>query len=356
MRLMIDIGHPAHVHLFKHFAHAMISKGHTIHFTARNKEFEIALLKQEGFDFTILGKHYKSKTGKIWGLIKFSLLVFKTGIKFKPDLFLSHGSMYNAFASFFLGKPNIALEDTGNWEQVRLYLPFSKAVLTSTSFSSNYGKKQVYYEGYHELAYLHPNQFKPDKSILNDLGIRENEKYFILRFVSWDATHDIGQSGLNMELKRQLINQLRQHGKVFISAENKLDPEFESYRFRMPPWRMHDALAFADLYIGEGTTMASESAVLGTPAVYVNSLQRGYTTEQEKKYGLVFNFINGGGVAEKVKELLADSELKNKSKKSHAHLLSEKIDVSAFLTWFIENWPESFSIMKKNPDYQYNFK
>ena len=356
MRILIDIGHPAHVHLFKHFAHEMIRKGHKIHFTVRKKEFEIDLLKQEGFDYTIIGDHYKLKIGKIWGLFKFTFLVFTTAIKFKPDLFLSHGSMYNAIASFFLGKPNIALEDTGNWEQVRLYLPFTKAVLTSTSFTANYDYKQVYYEGYHELAYLHPNYFKPDKSILTDLGIKENEKYFILRFVSWDATHDIRQVGINIEIKRQLINLLRQHGKVYISSESKLHSEFELYRFLLPPDKMHDALAFADLYVGEGTTMASECAVLGTPAVYVNSLQRGYTTEQEKKYGLVFNFINGNGVVDKVDELISNPELKNKCKEAHSKLLSEKIDVTAFLVWFIENWPESFRIIKENPDYQCNFK
>ena len=212
MRILIDIGHPAHVHLFKQFAHEMIRKGHKIHFTVRKKEFETELLKQEGFVYTIIGDHYKLKTGKIWGLFKFTFLVFTTAIKFKPDLFLSHGSMYNAIASFFLGKPNIALEDTGNWEQVRLYLPFTKAVLTSTSFTPNYDYKQVYYEGYHELAYLHRNYFKPDKSILTDLGIKENEKYFILRFVSWGASHDIRHNGVSPGNKVRLIKELSKYG------------------------------------------------------------------------------------------------------------------------------------------------
>jgi len=37
-------------------------------------------------------------------------------------------------------------------------------------------------------------------------------------------------------------------------------------------------------------------------------------------------------------------------------MLSEKIDVTAFIVWFVENWPESFKIMKENPDYQLNFR
>ena len=37
-------------------------------------------------------------------------------------------------------------------------------------------------------------------------------------------------------------------------------------------------------------------------------------------------------------------------------MLREKIDYSAFLTWFIDNYPESKNEMVKNSDYQYKFK
>ena len=45
MRILIDIGHPAHVHYFKNFNVQMKSKGHTILFVARDKEVTIELLK-----------------------------------------------------------------------------------------------------------------------------------------------------------------------------------------------------------------------------------------------------------------------------------------------------------------------
>jgi len=347
MRILIDIGHPAHVHLFKNFAHLMIQKGSQVHFTVRDKEFEIALLEHEGFSYTNFGKHYKSKAGKIWGLVRFTINIVLVSIKFKPTIFLSHGSIYSALASFILHKPNISLEDTGNREQVRIYLPFSQAVVTSTSFPHNYGSKQIFYEGYHELAYLHPRYFTPDKNIIGELGVKDNERYFILRFVSWDATHDIGQGGVSYEMKKQLVDLLTRHGKLFISSETKLSAEFEAYRFHLPPEKMHHALAFADLFVGEGVTMASECAVLGTPAVYVNSLQRGYTTEQEKLYSLVYNFSNDKGVIEKVKELLESPELKTNCKISRDKMLSEKIDVTGYLVWFVETWPGSFKRSKE---------
>jgi len=37
-------------------------------------------------------------------------------------------------------------------------------------------------------------------------------------------------------------------------------------------------------------------------------------------------------------------------------MLSDKIDVTAFMVWFVENYPESAKIMKENPEYQWSFR
>ena len=37
-------------------------------------------------------------------------------------------------------------------------------------------------------------------------------------------------------------------------------------------------------------------------------------------------------------------------------MLKEKIDVTDFMIWFIENYPKSVQTMKVNPDYQYKFR
>ena len=36
-------------------------------------------------------------------------------------------------------------------------------------------------------------------------------------------------------------------------------------------------------------------------------------------------------------------------------MLTDKIDVTAFLHWFVENWPESMKIMIENPGYSNRF-
>jgi len=355
MRILIDIGHPGHVHLFKNFAKIMQAKGHEFLFTCRQKEFEIELLKAEKFYFKSFGKKFNTTIGKVFGLFKFGFLEFFSGLKFKPDVLMSHGSPYAAQASAFLRKPHISFEDTGNMEQVKLYLPFTDCVLTSNAFHKELGEKQVRYSGYHELAYLHPNSFEPDSNIFEHLKIDASQKFVLLRFVSWNASHDINQSGLSLNEKRDIISLLDRTHKVFISAEGNLPAEFEKYRIQIPPEKMHDVLAFADLFIGEGATMASECAVLGTPALYINSIMAG-TINEQVDYGLLFNYKNGSQILEKINELLNDSDKKQTFQKRKKQLLDDKIDVTAFMVWFVENYPESKNIMSKTPEYQYTFK
>jgi predicted glycosyltransferase len=355
MKILIDIGHPAHVHLFKNFAWHMKEKGHDILFTTRDKEYEIYLLKTYGFKYISFGKHYKSKPGKILGLIKFDLKMLRTALSFKPDLLFSHGSIYAAQIGGLLHIPHISLEDTGNMEQIHLYIPFTKVILTSIAFHKEFAGKQIRYNGYHELAYLHPKIFSEDKNIRTLLNLKANERISLIRFVSWHASHDFRQNGLTDKDKREIIEKLLNYGKVLISSEEELPEEFKKYRFILPPEKMHDILAVVDLFVGEGATMASECAMLGTPAIYVNSLEAG-TIDDHEKNGLLFHFRNFDGVLDKALEIISNPNSRTEFKEKRDQMLRDKIDVTAFLIWFMENYPDSFRIMKENPDYQYKFK
>ena len=360
MKILIDIGHPAHVHLFRHFALEMQQKGHEILFTCRDKEFEIYLLTQFGFNLKSFGKKYKSGIGKLWGLIEFDTRLLIKGLQFRPDIFISHGSMYAAHAAFFLNKPHISLEDTYNFEQIRLYKPFTKVILTADYEHPLKSKKVIRYAGYHELAYLHPKRFTPDKSVLQELGVDENEKYVIIRFVSWNASHDYGHAGISYENKIKVVDEFSKHAKVFISSERRLPNGLKKHQFKLAPEKMHNAIAFSSLVFGESSTMAEEAAMLGVPSIYLNNKSTWYTKHLEKEYGLVFNYsesnIDQLLAIEKGVWLLQKSGIKEQWQQKREKMLADKIDVTAFLVWFIENYPKSIHIMKQNPDYQYNFK
>jgi predicted glycosyltransferase len=271
-----------------------------------------------------------------------------------------NASMYSAIVAWILRKPHISLEDTFNNEQVKLYLPFTNCVLTGDYKHPSLGKKEIKYSGYQELLYLHPNNFNLDPSILDLLKVKEDEKYIILRFVSWNASHDIGHSGLSIEMKHKAVNELSKYVKVFITSEKELPDELKPYQIKILPERMHDALAFASLIYGESATMVSEGAVLGVPGIYLDNTGRLYTKEQEEKYGLVFNYTESLEDQEKSiqksVELLATPGIKEEWQKRRERMLADKIDVTAFFVWFVENYPESVEVMKENPEYQLRFK
>src|ERR1035437_869110 len=270
MKILIDIGHPAHVHYFRNFIGLMTGKGHQIQVTSRDKEVTFDLLRKYNIPFTSRGKGGKGLFGKIFYMIYADLKLIRVGLNFKPDILLSFASTYAAHASFVLRKPHIAFDDTEHSKyEIFLYRPFTKVFLNPQSFKKDFGKKQIRFKGFMELCYLHPKYFSPDNNVLIQLKLGESEPFVLLRFVSWTANHDVGEAGFSSETKLKLVKELSGHIKVFISSENKLPKELEKFRLPVSPEKLHDVLYYSALYIGEGATTASECAMLGTSAIYV---------------------------------------------------------------------------------------
>lgn len=356
MKILIDIGHPAHVHYFRNFIGLMTRKGHEIHVTSRDKEVTFDLLRKYNIPFTGRGKGGRGLIGKILYILKADLMLVLIGMRFRPDLLLSFASTYAAHASFILRKPHIAFDDTEHSKyEIFLYKPFTDVILNPYCFKLDFGKKQIKFKGFMELCYLHPAYFKPDPSVLSALNIKENEHYIILRFVSWNAGHDIGEEGFSSEIKIKLVKELSEKIRVFISSEIKLPSELLPFRLPVAPEKLHDVLYYSDLYIGEGATTASECAMMGTPAIYVNSLSAG-TLEEQERLGLLFGFRNPDGVLEKALELIRIPDLKAVFRKRRDAMLSNSLDLTGFIFWFVENYPESVALMKENPEYQENFR
>ncbi len=207
-----------------------------------------------------------------------------------------------------------------------------------------------------------PNRFTPDKNVLKELGVEEGEKYVIIRFVAWNASHDLGHKGISYENKLRAVSEMSKYAKVFISAEGELPKELEQYRFKITPDRMHDALAFATLVFGESSTMAEEAAMLGVPNILLTSIDILYIKHLCEKHDICYSYTDSSEDQEKainraVELIQMDyATIKQEWSDKSQRLLNDKIDVTAFLVWFLENYPESKKIMKENPEYQYNFK
>lgn len=356
MRILFDIGHPAHAHYFKNLITILHKNNHKCFVIARDKEVTFEILKAEKIEFKSRGKGGKSLFSKLLYMLKGDLIVLNEICKFKPDVCVSFGSPYLAHASKLMRIPHIAITDTENAKLgILSFKAFTETILTPSCFLSNWGIKQIRFQSYMELSYLHPKYFKFDSNNLELINFNDSKPFVIFRFVSWNANHDYGQKGLSLDFKVKLVKEISKKYSVYISSEGDLPDELQEYSLKIPPEKLHDVLFLSSLYIGEGATTASECVMLGTPAIYVNSLNSGTLQEQEK-YGLLYGFRNTNGVLEKALELLEIQNLKLEFQILKEKMLTDKIDITSFLVWFIENYPNSKQIMKDNPNYQYNFK
>jgi len=342
------------VHYFKNCIEEMQKRGHKILITATQKEMTYELLKNYHLDFISLGVHGNSILKKIINLPLSDFNMYLSVRNFNPDLFLGFGSIRAAHTATILHKPCINFEDTeDSMGQIHLYRPFVNCICTPSCFLKPLGQKQVLFNGYMDLAYLHPRRFIPDPSVLDELGLAKNDRFIIVRFISWAAAHDIRLKGINNQIR--IVKELEKFGSVFISSEKKTDNKLDSYQLKIAPEKFHSLLSFAQLYFGEGGTVATEASVLGTPAIHVESDSNGVATgyrsgifqELRDKYGLMFFYADEKAALDKAAEILSNQNSKLEWQKKRELLLKDKIDVSAWMTDFIERYPDSFYQYKK---------
>ena len=364
MNVLIQLSHPAHFHLYKNVAKNLMADGHKVFILIKTKDILEDLLKQSGLPYYNILKeaHRKSKLGIFWDMLvrDWRMLCFVK--KNRIDL-LTGSTVEVAQVGWLTRKYRI---NTGEDDMrvvpmvQKLGGPFMQTLLSPIVCDNwKLEGKSVKYASYHELAYLHPNHFQADKNIVEQY-FSTDSPYFILRFASLNAQHDVGIQGINTEIAQRLIDILKSHGRIYLTSERELEPQFEPYRIKINTLDMHHVMAFSTLYIGDSQTMAAEAGVLGVPFVRFNDFvgRIGYLNELEDVYHLGFGVkASEEGAAEKmyevVEDILALPHLKEEWEARRQKMLSEKIDYARFLTCFMENYPESQRVMKADPNYQY---
>jgi predicted glycosyltransferase len=338
MKILADLTHPAHVHFFKHAIWEWQRQGHQVLITSRDKDLTLPLLGQYGFEHRALGSAGSGLGQLSWELVTRAVRLLKVARPFQPDVMVAVGGAWIAPVGRLLGVPAVVFYATEIAKLNNAYVyPLADAVCTPASYQGNAGQHHVRYQGNHELAYLHPRWLTPDSSVLQALGLSEEKPFIIVRTVAWTSHHDVGHRGFS-DLPR-LVCALEKYGRVLITSEGPLHPDLERNRIRVVPHLIHHVMAFARLYIGESATMASESAVLGVPAIFVSSTRRGFTDQQEEKYGLTFTFDDMATAQEKAlakaEELLALPDLKERWSVKRQALLRDCVDVTQWMVDFV---------------------
>ena len=341
MNILFFVNTPADVHEFKYVIRTLEVRGHRIMILARDYECNLHLLDAYGLRYEVYGKAQKRGYGRALELIPYVRKAHRLAKKFKPDIIVGIG-IIEAYTSILFRKPCIVFTDTEtpSLEQF-LFKPFVKAIYTPSCFRKDLGRKHIRYNGFKELAYLHPDYFQPDASIYSLLGINSGERYVILRLNPLDAFHDIGITGFSYEDKLRLVQALEPYARVFISSETRLEPSLERYAIGIPAHRIHDAEYYAQLLVTDAGTMLTEAAILGTPGIhcsgYVVKRCVGNLVELEEKYQLTFNYSDPNQAIAKAVELIKQPDLKQQWQEKRQALLADKIDVLKFLVETIES-------------------
>lgn len=335
MRILVEVTHPAQVHLFKHAVTLWQRRGHRVLVASRDKDCLLELLNNLGIAHVCLSRRRRGLLGLGWEMLERDWQMLRLLWNFRPDVVVGRITIAGAQMGFLTGRPVVLLEDTEHARlQQRLSLPFATVVCTNAGYRRNWGPRHVRFAGIEHLAYLHPKYFTPDPEVRSRAGLSPDEPYIVLRLVSWEAAHDIGQEGLKESDIAALMHALQPHGRIFISAERSLPARWTAHRIRLPASDMLNLLAFARIYVGEGGSMASEAACLGTPAVFVNRLRVGYLEWLENRYGLVRNVSTLRDAVAAAQALLAVPPPEYAARRQQ--LLRDTCDVTEFIVDIVE--------------------
>lgn len=341
MRVLFQLGHPAHFHLFKNTIADLQRDGHETFILIRKKDILEDLLKESGMPYiNILPSGKKS----VFTLMLRLWRVFWFTLTHRVNILIGSTPEVAQVAWLLRRRSVVMAEDDASIvpQFIKVVKPFVDNYLSPVSCNNGVLERATtHYEGFHKLAYLHPNRFTPDPAVV-DRYFDHSKPYFLLRIAQLNAYHDVSANvhGINDKIAVKLIEILSPHGKVFITSERELSPELECYRLNINPLDIHHLMAFATLYIGDSQSMAVEAAMLGTPSIRFNDFagKIGVLEELEKKYQLTIGIpsSNPERLYNTVKEIINTDNLREVYQARRQQMLEDKIDVATFFTDFIE--------------------
>jgi predicted glycosyltransferase len=348
MKILFYFGHPAQ-YLFVKNTLIQLNNNSNIDFKIiiKTKDVLEQLINSDNLPFENIYKKTRgnNKFSIVLSLISRIFKVFKIAIKYKPTLFWG-GDPSIAIVSKVLRKDCIIVgEDDYKviHKLAKITFPYATAILfPNVCDVGPYNYKKIGYEGYMKLAYLHPNVFELNKNVLEKYVNTSN--YILIRLSELKAYHDAGIGGFTEEILNELIALFEEKKiKFYISAEGAINEKYDKYLLKPKPIDMVHILAGATLFIGDSQSMTVEACMLGIPSVRFSDFAGKISVleELEHKYGLTYGIPcrDKEDLFSKTRSLLNDKHIKEEFQKRKQIMLSEKINVSGFITDLIVNYP-----------------
>ncbi len=294
--IWIDLDNTPHIPFFRPIIAELNERGYQVKITARDAYGVCELADYFHMDYQRVGRHYgKNKFMKVAGSLIRAMQLVPAMRGGKPNIAVSHGSRSQLIAATMLGVPSVIISDYEFAKSlVGIHPTWAMMPDVISTNSPAYKKSHVYkYPGIKEDVYV-PG-FKPDPSVMRELGISEESLLITVRPPATEAHYHNHKSE---ELFESLIPYLadKPDVRIVILPRNKrqeifvreLWPELFRNGKLIIPDKAVDGLNliwYSDLVVSGGGTMNREAAALGVP---VYSIFRG-------KIGAVDHYLAESG-------------------------------------------------------------
>jgi predicted glycosyltransferase len=282
-RVWIDIDNSPHVPFFLPIIEELEKQGIELVLTARNMYQVCELLEFFHLRCTVVGGHYgKNKVMKVLGSCLRAIQLAPTAWRSSPDLAISHGSRAQLLMCKALRIPTMMAHDyeystkTGFLEPDWVLMP---DVIPDGAMTKKC-EKVLKYPGLKEDVYI--PRFRPDPSILNQLGISPDELVVTVRPPATEAHYHNPESEILFRETLRLLASRPQVRAVALPRNGRQSRQLRadwsdliSSGLLIVPSAPVDGLNliwFSDLVVSGGGTMNREAAALGVP---VYSIFRG---------------------------------------------------------------------------------
>lgn len=365
MKYLFYFGHPAqYLFLRETIRRLLQSEDNEITILIKTKDVLEDLVKADGFAYTnILTKQRGfSKLSVLLSFLNRMRLLIPIILRKKPDLLIGTDATIAQIGKL-LGINRITIIED-DYDVIRnlanLTYPVTQTILCPDICRVGpWTAKRIGYKGYMKLGYLHPSVFTPDLDICQRYSLPD--KFVLIRLARLTAHHDFGIRGIEANFLHQVIESICLEGySVKITSESTLDPCFNRFLLKIDPSDMHHVLAQATLLLSDSQSMSVEAAVLGVPSIRYSDLvgRISVLEELEHVYSLTFGIRTGNEKAliNCLEGLLKSADLKVTFQEKRRVMLADKLDMTAFMVWFLGIYPQSVAIMKGDSEYQNRFK
>ncbi len=330
MRVLLDILDPAQVHFFRFLYEKLRANGHEVLIAARDKGILLELLDRFGMEHLCLSTMRPGLPLMALELLQRYAGVAREIRRFRPDVLLGITGISIGLPGALAGVPRVAV-DLDDWAHLQrtVSLPFASRIVTGSGYERHLGARGRRFNGVWVQAYVGNRYYTPDPEPLRRAGVTVDRPYIVARKLGWHAVHDARLHGAPFETWRMALRRLERFGPVYFSTEDEPPDDLKRFHPPIAVEHMHDLLAFATLYIGEGATMAAEAGVLGAPAVATGPYRWGYMRQLEDKHQLI---INSDGLADAVQSaeaLLRDPQSKarwNRRARRYREITDDVVD------------------------------